>query len=124
MTISRLASATPSKGKPLSEPQNHDVIERGAPGIAATAAARVVTVRYFSWVREKAGLAEERLDLPADVATVADLVALLRARGGGYEDAFGAPGVVRAAVDQMHVKPSHRLGDAREIAFFPPVTGG
>ena len=123
MTISRLASATPSKGKPLSDPQDHDVIERGAPS-GAPAAARVVTVRYFAWVREKAGLAEERLDLPADVATVADLVAILRARGGGYEDAFGAPGVVRAAVDQTHVKPSHRLGDAKEIAFFPPVTGG
>lgn len=108
----------------MSESQDQNVIERGTPGAAATPAARVVTVRYFAWVREKAALAEERLDLPADVTTVADVVALLRARGGGYEDAFGAPGVVRAAVDQMHVKPSHPLGDAKEIAFFPPVTGG
>jgi sulfur-carrier protein len=90
----------------------------------AASGTRVLTVRYFAWVREKAGLAEERIELTPAVATVADLVALLRTRGGGYAEAFGAPGVVRAAVDQMHVKTSHRLGDAKEVAFFPPVTGG
>lgn len=82
------------------------------------------TVRYFAWVREKVGRAEEVLEVPAGVATVGDLVAWLSARGPEYADAFRRPGVVRAAVDQVHVKPGHSLQGAREIGFFPPVTGG
>lgn len=85
---------------------------------------RDITVRYFAWVREKTGLAEERLTIPPDVATVADLVALLRARGPEYEAAFASPGTVRAAVDKTHAKPSASIACAREVAFFPPVTGG
>lgn len=86
--------------------------------------ARAVTLRYFAWVREKVGHAEERVELPADVVTVADLLAWLRSRGAEYESAFARPEVVRAAIDQMHVKPLTPIGRAREIAFFPPVTGG
>lgn len=86
--------------------------------------ARTLTVRYFAWVREKVGRADERLDVPEEVASIADLVIWLRARGPEYEAALGAPGVVRAAIDQVHVKPSHRLDGAKEVAFFPPVTGG
>ena len=79
---------------------------------------------YFAWVRERVGLAEETIELPADVATVTDLVAWLRARGENYEHAFENPAVVRAALDRVHVKPDAKLGDAREAAFFPPMTGG
>jgi molybdopterin synthase sulfur carrier subunit len=83
-----------------------------------------LTVRYFAWVREKVGRAEEVFDVPADIATVGDLVGWLTARGPEYASAFQRPGVVRAALDQVHVKPAHALKGAREIAFFPPVTGG
>ncbi|WP_072375509.1 molybdopterin converting factor subunit 1 [Hyphomicrobium sp. NDB2Meth4] len=79
---------------------------------------------YFAWVREKIGLATEDVDLPPDVATVEALVAWLKQRGEGYDEAFARPQVVRAALDKVHVKPSAAIGAAREIAFFPPVTGG
>jgi sulfur-carrier protein len=83
-----------------------------------------VTLMYFAWVREKIGLAREDVSLPDGVATVADLIAWLRARGPEYEAAFARPDVIRAAINQAHVKPSASLAGAREIAFFPPVTGG
>jgi molybdopterin synthase sulfur carrier subunit len=79
---------------------------------------------YFAWVREKIGFPEESVELPGSVATVADLVDWLKDRGPQYGDAFARPQVVRAALDRVHVKPSTPLGAAREIAFFPPVTGG
>lgn len=79
---------------------------------------------YFAWVRERIGKAEEEVDLPAGVATVAELVAWLRGRGEEYEHAFGASGVVRAAVDRAHARPDAPIAQAREIAFFPPMTGG
>jgi molybdopterin synthase sulfur carrier subunit len=83
-----------------------------------------VKLLYFAWVREKIGKAEEVLDLPAGLATVADLVAWLRERGPEYAEAFARPGVVRAAVDRKHVPPTSAIAGAREIALFPPVTGG
>jgi molybdopterin synthase sulfur carrier subunit len=83
-----------------------------------------VKIRYFAWVREKTGKAEEVVDLPAGIVTVADLVAWLTRRGPEYAEAFARPGVVRAAVDQTHVQPTTSIAGAREIAFFPPVTGG
>jgi molybdopterin synthase sulfur carrier subunit len=91
---------------------------------AATAAAQRLTVRYFAWVREKVGRADETVMVPAGVATVGDLVGWLAARGPEYAEAFRRPGVVRAAIDQVHVKPSASILGAREVAFFPPVTGG
>ena len=83
-----------------------------------------VTLRYFAWVRERVGRAEERVELPAHVTTVAELVGWLTARGAEYAHAFDKPEIIRAAIDQMHVKPQAAIGGAREIAFFPPVTGG
>ena len=75
-------------------------------------------------MREKTGKAEEIVDLPAGVETVAELVAWLKGRGPEYAEAFARPDVVRAAIDQTHVQPTASLAGAREIAFFPPVTGG
>ena len=79
---------------------------------------------YFAWVRERVGKPEETLDLPDGVATVLDLVRFLKARGEEYEHAFENEAVVRAAIDHVHAKPGAALGDAREVAFFPPMTGG
>jgi molybdopterin synthase sulfur carrier subunit len=83
-----------------------------------------VTLRYFAWVRERIGRAEELFELPAEVVTVADLIGWLKARGPEYAHAFEKPEVIRAALDQTHVKPNVAIGGAREVAFFPPVTGG
>jgi len=83
-----------------------------------------VTLRYFAWVREKVGRGEETVELPASVATVADLIGWLKTRGPQYERAFERAAVIRAAIDQTHVKATTPIAGAREIAFFPPVTGG
>ena len=81
-------------------------------------------VLYFAWIRERVGKAEEDLSLPATVQTVADLVQWLKGRGEEYAYAFDNPKVVRAAIDRVHVKPDAKLAGAREIALFPPMTGG
>lgn len=79
---------------------------------------------YFAWVRERIGKAEEEIAPPASVSTVADLVAWLSQRGEEYAYAFENPKVIRAAIDKRHVQPGTAIGGAREIAFFPPMTGG
>jgi molybdopterin synthase sulfur carrier subunit len=83
-----------------------------------------VTLRYFAWVREKAGLAEESVDLPPQTETVGDVIRWLKTRGPEYAAAFERDTVIRAAIDQTHVKHNAPVAGAREIAFFPPVTGG
>lgn len=84
----------------------------------------IVRLVYFAWVRERIGKAEETLSLPTSLTTVADLVRWLKLRDEGYEVAFADEAAVRAAVDHVHVKPETLLAGAREIAFFPPMTGG
>jgi molybdopterin synthase sulfur carrier subunit len=79
---------------------------------------------YFAWVRERIGRPEEEVELPPDVTTVQELAAWLAGRGEEYAYAFENPAVVRAAIDRKHVKPGASLAGAREVAFFPPMTGG
>ena len=79
---------------------------------------------YFASVRERVGRAEEVVAPPGHVATVGDLISWLRARGEGYEAAFAEGAVIRAAVDHAHVRHDAAIAGAREIAFFPPMTGG
>jgi len=79
---------------------------------------------YFAWVRERVGLAEEEIAPPGDVVTVRQLIAWLLARGDGYAAAFANPATIRAAVDKSHAAPDAPIAAAREIAFFPPMTGG
>ena len=79
---------------------------------------------YFAWVKEKTGIAAEEVELPADVATIADLITWLKARGPEFANAFERSEVIRAAIDQSHVRHDAKIAGAREIAFFPPVTGG
>ena len=81
-------------------------------------------VRYFAWVRERIGVAEEDIDPPAGIATVGELVAWLARRGEGYAYAFENPTVIRAAIDKSHVRSDAGIEGAGEIAFFPPMTGG
>jgi len=79
---------------------------------------------YFAWVRERIGRTDEDVEPPETVATVADLVRWLKSRGEEYEYAFENEAVVRAAIDHVHAKPDAAVVGAREIAFFPPMTGG
>jgi len=81
-------------------------------------------VLYFAWLREKIGLAGEDLTPPPGVATARELLRHLAARGGGYGAAFANEAVIRCALDQEFVPLDTALGQAVEIAFFPPVTGG
>lgn len=81
-------------------------------------------LRYFAWVRERIGKPEEEIDLPAGVATIAELVIWLSQRGEEYAHAFENPRVIRAAIDRAHVRSDAAISGAREIAFFPPMTGG
>ena len=81
-------------------------------------------VVYFAWVRERVGKPEEEIAPPASVLTVADLLTWLKAQGEEYAYAFENDKVIRAAIDQMHVKHDAAIAGAREIAFFPPMTGG
>jgi sulfur-carrier protein len=83
-----------------------------------------VTLKYFAWVRERVGASEERVTLPAEVATVGDVIEWLKQRGEGYAAAFERDGLVCAAVNHEHARRDASLEGAREIAFFPPVTGG
>jgi molybdopterin synthase sulfur carrier subunit len=81
-------------------------------------------LRYFAWVRERIGKPEEDIELPASVATIADLIGFLAQRGEEYAYAFENPKVIRAAIDRTHVRADRAIAGAREIAFFPPMTGG
>ncbi len=79
---------------------------------------------YFAWVRERVGKSEEDVELPGSVSTVGDLIRWLSERGEEYAHAFENPKVIRAAIDKSHVRPDAALAGAREVAFFPPMTGG
>ena len=81
-------------------------------------------VKYFAWVRERIGKAEETIEPPANVRTVEELIAWLTKRGETYAYAFERPRVIRAAIDHAHVRNDAAIAGAREIAFFPPMTGG
>ena len=83
-----------------------------------------VDLLYFAWVREAIGRDGERVDPPAVVRTVADLLGWLAERDPNHARAFEDRGRLRAAVDQIFVPLDHSIANAREIAIFPPVTGG
>jgi len=82
----------------------------------------MIDVLYFAWVRERIGLPKEQIETSA--ATVADLIEELRLREDRYALAFSDLKSIRVAVDQTLVDFDTPIGSAREIAFFPPMTGG
>lgn len=83
-----------------------------------------VQLRYFAWVREKIGRADEVQTPPESVHTVSDLMRWLSEKGPEYQHAFAKMDVIRTAIDQKHVQNDAAIAGAKEIAFFPPVTGG
>jgi sulfur-carrier protein len=83
-----------------------------------------VKLLYFAWVRERVGKTEEEIEPPAGVATVGELMGWLSQRDEQYAHAFENGKVIRAAIDHRHVRSDAAIAGAREIAFFPPMTGG
>jgi sulfur-carrier protein len=83
-----------------------------------------VKLVYFAWVRERIGKGEEIVDPPAGVATVADLMTWLASRGDEYALAFESSKFIRVAIDRTHVAATTTIAGAKEVAFFPPMTGG
>lgn len=82
----------------------------------------MIDVVYFAWVRERIGVPSEQIDTAAE--TVMDLVTELKAREERYDLAFSDLASLRVAVDQELVDFDAPLTGAREVAFFPPMTGG
>ena len=82
----------------------------------------MIDVMYFAWVRERIGLPRERVE--TDAATVADLVEELKAREARYAAAFADVSALRVALDQELADFDAPLQGVREVAFFPPMTGG
>jgi len=83
-----------------------------------------MNIRYFAWVRERVGVEEETIEVPASVATVADLIAHLKTLDDNHAAAFAEEDAIRVALDQVHAETDTPLGSTREVAFFPPMTGG
>ena len=79
-------------------------------------------VLYFAWVRERIGVPRE--DVETSAATVADLVGELREREERYDLAFSDMSAIRVALDQELSDLGASLSGVREVAFFPPMTGG
>ena len=85
---------------------------------------RKVKLLYFARLREALGVAQEELDVPADVANVSELMAWLAARGGVWQQEFDGCRPVRAAINQELAANAESFKAGDEVAFFPPVTGG
>jgi sulfur-carrier protein len=84
----------------------------------------VLTVSYFAWVREAMGRANDVIDLPADIATIAELIDWLAARDPAAAAVFADRSRIRAARDGAMAGLDSAIADASDIALFPPVTGG
>jgi molybdopterin synthase sulfur carrier subunit len=84
----------------------------------------VTKLLYFARMRQIIGKTEENIAIPADVTTVSGLIDFLKGRDDAYASAFADPRIIRAAIDQAHKPLDAPIKGAREIAFFPPVTGG
>jgi molybdopterin synthase sulfur carrier subunit len=83
-----------------------------------------VKLVYFAWVRERIGRAQEDVEVPAAVGTVGQLIGWLRERGPEYEHALAEPKAIRVALDHVHTPGDAPLAGVREVALFPPMTGG
>ena len=81
-------------------------------------------ILYFSWIRERVGLGDELVSLPDELNTVQDLLNWLQGRNDEFAAALEFPEIIRVALDQEHTDHDAALGSPREIALFPPMTGG
>lgn len=81
-------------------------------------------ILYFAWLRQRVGAGEETVDPPAEVRDVAGLVAWLKTRGPGHEEALRDTSAIRIAVNQEFAAMDAAIAPGDEIALFPPMTGG
>ena len=81
-------------------------------------------ILYFAWVRERIGVDREQLDPPEDITDVGGLIGWLTGRSPGHASALGDIARLRAAVDQKFAAFDTPIAGVREVAIFPPVTGG
>jgi sulfur-carrier protein len=81
-------------------------------------------VLYFGWVKSRIGIGKEELSPPPDVDNVAALIDWLRAKGGGYANAFEDSSALRVAVNQEIAPLDATITASDEVAVFPPMTGG
>lgn len=81
-------------------------------------------VLYFAWLKTMTGTGEEDVEPPAEVATVAELLDWLKARGPGHAEALEDLQAIRVAVNQEYARPGDPVRPGDEVALFPPVTGG
>jgi sulfur-carrier protein len=106
----------------LPQPKGLSEMRPGECGSHHATDGRRVSIVYFAWVREKIGFQDEAVTLPAQIETVETLIDWLAQRSPRHASLRDPR--IRCAVDQLVVRPDAKLEDPREIAFFPPVTGG
>jgi molybdopterin synthase sulfur carrier subunit len=82
-------------------------------------------ILYFAWIRERVGVGQEELELPDNVKTVAEFLNWMRGRGEEFAYALESESTVRVALDQVHCSElATSVRGVKEIALFPPMTGG
>ena len=86
--------------------------------------ARSINIVYFAWVRERLGIDQEQVDLHDEIKSIADVLALLAERDVRYAEIFDDSEKLRFALDQDYGLSTSLIGSAKELAIFPPVTGG
>jgi len=79
---------------------------------------------YFAWIRQKTGIGEEQVSLPANVSDVGGLIDWLRVRDAAFSAALEDVSALRVAVNQEFATFDTKIMDRDEVAFFPPITGG
>lgn len=85
---------------------------------------RSINIIYFAWVRERLGLDEETVLLGENVRTIGDVLTMLADRGAAYAEILSDVEKLRFALDQDYGTSASLVGSAKELAIFPPVTGG
>ena len=83
-----------------------------------------MVVKYFSWIKEHIGKAEEVIDLPEDITTIKELISYLENLNDGYKLAFEKKNLIKIAINKSYSSLDDKIDNNDEIAFFPPVTGG
>lgn len=84
-----------------------------------------VKLVYFAWLRERFGMSEEQVDIPETVISVSDLFDWFETRGEAFANVMEYRDILQVAIDQIHVQDRQAtIGDVKEIAIFPPMTGG
>lgn len=83
-----------------------------------------MVVKYFSWIKEHIGKAEEVIDLPADITTIKELISYLENLNDDYRLAFEKKHLIKIAINKSYSSLDDKIDNNDEVAFFPPVTGG